>query len=182
MPKGYKQCGICKGTGKVTEGWDYEFMLRDPITSRCLNCDGSGLVPSRSGVNRKALAKAKAAAAVEKVEKVEKVRADHADCGADLADKRVERSQSADGDVCGSKRKRGRGPFGGLVEVQAAGKPETDLELAGGRLNSNTVGLADGRLNSNGDSTIEVTITCRLTYEQLAQVMKYNEVSHKGDM
>ncbi len=32
-------------------------------------------------------------------------------------------------------------PFGGLVEVQAASKPETDMELAEGRLNSNGGGL-----------------------------------------
>lgn len=44
MPKGLTECPICHGSGRVTESLDYEFVTRDPETSRCLICDGSGHV------------------------------------------------------------------------------------------------------------------------------------------
>ncbi|MDD3535186.1 MAG: hypothetical protein PHC50_03455 [Candidatus Cloacimonetes bacterium] len=48
MAKGIITCPICQGSGKITENQEeYEFLHRDPITSRCLVCDGSGKIGVR---------------------------------------------------------------------------------------------------------------------------------------
>lgn len=47
--KGHIHCPICKGTGTITEdAKEYEFHTRDPLTSRCLICDGSGTIGART--------------------------------------------------------------------------------------------------------------------------------------
>lgn len=46
MPKGYITCPVCKGAGRVTENsLKYDFVTRDPKTSGCLICAGTGKVP-----------------------------------------------------------------------------------------------------------------------------------------
>jgi len=46
--KGKMKCPICHGSGTVTENTEeYQFETRDPITSRCLVCDGSGYISPR---------------------------------------------------------------------------------------------------------------------------------------
>lgn len=53
MPKGKVLCPVCLGAGTVTEDTEaYEFESRDPITSRCLICDGSG-EPARLALRRR---------------------------------------------------------------------------------------------------------------------------------
>jgi hypothetical protein len=48
MPKGYITCPVCRGAGKVTENSrKYDFVTRDPKTSGCLICAGTGHVPTR---------------------------------------------------------------------------------------------------------------------------------------
>jgi hypothetical protein len=48
--KGQITCPVCKGQGTVTEDQvNYEFITRDPVTSRCLICHGTGVV----GANKK---------------------------------------------------------------------------------------------------------------------------------
>ena len=50
MPHGKRSCPICAGTGVVKEDADqYEFVTRDPITSKCMICNGTGEV----GTNKK---------------------------------------------------------------------------------------------------------------------------------
>lgn len=50
MPHGKRTCPICAGTGVVKEDADqYEFVTRDPITSKCMICNGTGEV----GTNKK---------------------------------------------------------------------------------------------------------------------------------
>jgi hypothetical protein len=139
MPRGYKKCGVCKGTGKVQENSDYEFLMRYPITSRCLNCDGSGLVHSRSGINRKALEKARVKSEEGRVksEEIELI---------ENGELRIENGEGTEA----------RGLKSTQRPAEASVPERSDGEM------------------------IEVTIRCRLTYEQLAQVMKYNEVS-QGD-
>mgnify|MGYP000884131889 CR=1 FL=1 len=47
MPKGYITCPVCKGAGRVTENYrKYDFVTRDPRTSGCLICSGTGQVPT----------------------------------------------------------------------------------------------------------------------------------------
>ncbi len=47
MPKGYITCPVCKGAGRVTENSrKYDFVTRDPKTSGCLICAGTGQVPT----------------------------------------------------------------------------------------------------------------------------------------
>lgn len=147
MPRGYKNCGVCKGTGKVQENSDYEFLLRDPITSRCLNCDGSGYVSSRSGVNRKALEKARNGSFPQKAQ----------------MDTQIARISSTQRKAEGKERKAE-----GTEGTEARGLKSTQRPAE-----ASVPERSDGEM-------IEVTIRCRLTYEQLAQVMKYNEVS-QGD-
>lgn len=50
MPHGKRTCPICAGTGVVKEDANqYEFVTRDPITSKCMICNGTGEV----GTNKK---------------------------------------------------------------------------------------------------------------------------------
>ena len=45
MPKGFETCPVCHGEGTITENKEeYEYQHRDPVTERCLFCDGSGYV------------------------------------------------------------------------------------------------------------------------------------------
>lgn len=43
MPTGKPKCPVCQGKGTITENTrEYEFITRDPITSKCLICNGEG--------------------------------------------------------------------------------------------------------------------------------------------
>ena len=45
MAKGRITCPACNGKGKITEDETvYEFVSRDPITSKCLVCNGRGMI------------------------------------------------------------------------------------------------------------------------------------------
>lgn len=47
-PKGQMTCPACSGQGKITEDKNkYDFISRDPKTSACLICSGSGHVGNR---------------------------------------------------------------------------------------------------------------------------------------
>ncbi len=43
MPTGRPKCPICQGKGTITENTrEYEFVTRDPRTSKCMICNGEG--------------------------------------------------------------------------------------------------------------------------------------------
>lgn len=45
MPTGRPQCPVCRGMGTVKEdATEYEFVTRDPMTSKCLVCNGTGIL------------------------------------------------------------------------------------------------------------------------------------------
>jgi len=45
MPTGKPRCPVCQGTGTVKEdAQEYEFVTRDPRTSRCMVCAGTGIL------------------------------------------------------------------------------------------------------------------------------------------
>lgn len=45
MPTGKPKCPVCQGTGTVKEDAnEYEFVTRDPISSKCLVCNGTGIL------------------------------------------------------------------------------------------------------------------------------------------
>ncbi len=45
MPAGKPKCPVCHGSGLVTENaQEYEFVTRDPISSKCLVCNGTGVL------------------------------------------------------------------------------------------------------------------------------------------
>lgn len=45
MPTGRPKCPVCQGTGELSEDThEYEFVTRDPITSKCLVCNGTGIL------------------------------------------------------------------------------------------------------------------------------------------
>lgn len=49
MPKGVSECPVCNGKGTLTEdARGYEFVTRDPKTSRCLVCSGRGHINGRT--------------------------------------------------------------------------------------------------------------------------------------
>lgn len=49
MASGKLTCPVCAGTGKIKEDTnEYEFITRDPQTSRCLVCSGKGWVGTRT--------------------------------------------------------------------------------------------------------------------------------------
>lgn len=49
MPKGVIECPVCKGKGTLTEDVrGYDFVTRDPKTSRCLVCSGRGHINGRT--------------------------------------------------------------------------------------------------------------------------------------
>ena len=48
LKRGNMRCPVCKGKGKITENTrEYEFITRDPVTSDCLVCGGTGQVGPR---------------------------------------------------------------------------------------------------------------------------------------
>lgn len=55
MPTGRPKCPVCQGKGTITENArEYEFITRDPITSKCMICNGEGwLNPSTKLPNGK---------------------------------------------------------------------------------------------------------------------------------
>lgn len=45
MPTGKPKCPVCHGSGTVKEDAnEYEFVTRDPISSKCLVCNGTGIL------------------------------------------------------------------------------------------------------------------------------------------
>lgn len=45
MPTGRPKCPVCQGKGTLTEDVrEYEFITRDPITSKCMICNGTGIL------------------------------------------------------------------------------------------------------------------------------------------
>lgn len=43
MPTGRPTCPVCQGKGTLTENTqEYEFITRDPITAKCMICNGTG--------------------------------------------------------------------------------------------------------------------------------------------
>ena len=49
MPTGRSVCPVCRGNGVVKENAkEYEFVTRDPITAKCLVCNGRGWLNART--------------------------------------------------------------------------------------------------------------------------------------
>ena len=49
MPTGRSVCPVCRGNGVVKENAkEYEFITRDPITAKCLVCNGRGWLNART--------------------------------------------------------------------------------------------------------------------------------------
>ncbi len=45
MPTGRPKCPVCQGVGTVKEdATEYEFVTRDPMTNKCLVCNGTGIL------------------------------------------------------------------------------------------------------------------------------------------